>query len=97
MNIKKILVCLIFCFTVFPSKLSLASIVIVPLGSFHDVKITFVSNHLTADCFLLRRHFTQNFQFAKIKATIVNFQLADKKVMIISNSMNANNPSCLLR
>ena len=39
----------------------------------------------------------EGMEFAKIKAAVVNFQLADKRVMIISNSMNADSPSCLLR
>ena len=97
MNINKIFVCLIFCITFMYSNVSKASIAIVSLNSFPDVKIAFVTNRLSADCFLLRSHFIQNFQFAKIKAAVVNFQLADKRVMIISNSMNADSPSCLLR
>ena len=93
---KKILTCLVICLFVFFSKPSSASIVIVPSNSLHDVKIAFVSNTQSADCFLLSSHFTKNYQFAQIKAAIVNFQLADKRVMIISNTMNADNPSCLL-
>lgn len=97
MNINKLFASLIFCITIFSSNVSKASIAIVSLNSFPDVKIAFVNNRLSADCFLLRSHFTQNLQFAKIKAAIVNLQLTDKRVMIISNSMNANSPSCLLR
>ena len=97
MNINKLFACLILCITIFYSNISKASIAIISLNSFPDVKIAFVTNRLSADCFLLKSHFTQNLQFAKIKAAIVTFQLADKRVMIISNSMNANSPSCLLR
>ena len=96
-NIIKLFASLIICITIFYSNVSKASIAIVSLNSFPDVKIAFVTKRLSAGCFLLKSHFTQNLQFAKIKAAIVTFQLADKRVMIISNSMNANRPSCLLR
>ena len=97
MYLKKVIVWgLCFGFALL-SGASNASIAIVDLSAFPDVKIAFVTNYATADCKLMRSDFTESLYSASIKAAIVDKSVADKWVMIISNSMTADSPSCLLR
>ena len=73
------------------------SIALVDIYTPSDVKIAFVSNFQNADCKLLRSDFTDNLYVASIRAVRVNPSLAQKWVVIVENSMVADDPSCLLR
>lgn len=97
MYLKKTIVwSLCFGFSLF-SGVGNASIAIVDLSAFPDVKVAFVTNYANADCKLMRSDFTESLYSARIKAAVVDKGLADKWVMLISNIMNADSPSCLLR
>jgi hypothetical protein len=85
----KVLCCVFILFSA-PVK---ASISIIELYGNPDVKIAFISNSMNADCFLMKSDFTGG----RIKASIVHYTLADKLVMLITNTMNKDDPSCLLR
>jgi len=74
-----------------------ANIAIVDISASPDVKIAFVSHSANADCVLTRNDFTKNLYSERIKAAIVDSSLADKWVMLTSNSMSADSPNCLLR
>ena len=96
-SLKKVLIAGSFLCSLGISSAAQSSIALVELSPFVDVKIAFVSNPMTADCKLTRSDFTQNVMAARIKAAVVSFGSADKKVMLIENSMNADDPFCLLR
>ena len=95
--LKKVFAWVLCCgFALLPG-VSNASIAIVDLYASPDVKIAFVTNYMNAHCKLMRSDFTESLYSARIKAAVVDKGLADKWVMLISNSMNADSPSCLLR
>lgn len=73
------------------------SIALVDISIPHDVKIAFISDFQNADCKLLRSDFTNYLPAASILAVRVTPSLAEKWVIIVENSMVADDPNCLLR
>ena len=96
-SLKKVLIAGSFLCSLGISSAAQSSIALVELSPFVDVKIAFISNPMNADCKLMRSDFTQNYQMARIKAAVVHHSLADKWVMLITNPMTKDDPSCLLR